>query len=355
MTSIDGHNRFYFDYQEVHPDRYEQRSFRLVEKLTFIVSRFHTYNIMHTVHDDFIGLYMLHRMFAPNTDPEVSFSFTMDNNIFFADSWSNLRYDYIFQLLSSNQLQFRESFKTDPKDRLPICFRDAVLGNSKLGSWYSYGFLKPQGPIPNKKVSGLLIREVASYLIRRFHLPLWNENSIRGILGDLRVIIEGRRKNGGRRDSLFKNLSDHHYITIFSRKFDRLILNEDDLAKELQRNYGLEVKFVRIEDMHLLEQISILKNTVVAMGMHGSALILSMFLPPGALLIEFFPYRVPPENYTPYKTLCGLPGIRLAYRAWSVLQDFYLIYIYNSLEYTCGEQCCTSREASQSWWNQASF
>jgi len=32
MTSIDGHNRFYFDYQEVHPDRYEQRSFRLVEK-----------------------------------------------------------------------------------------------------------------------------------------------------------------------------------------------------------------------------------------------------------------------------------------------------------------------------------
>lgn len=315
-TSIDAHNRFFWDYHEVHPDQYEQRSFRLVEKPTFMISRFHVYNIMHTVHDDFIGLYILHRMFAANTDPDPSYSFTQDNNILFVDSFMNLRYDYIFQLLTKNQLQFREAFRQDQTTRMPICFRDAVVGNSKLGSWYTYGFLEPQGPIPNKTVSGLMIREVASYLIRRFHLPLWNEAAIRGIVGDLKTIIADRKKRG-KRDIIHRNISDHHYITIFSRRLDRLIINEDEMAKELQKYYGLEVRYVRIEDMHLLDQISILKNTVIAIGVHGSALILSMFLPPGALLVELFPYRVPTENYTPYKTLCNLPGIRLAYRAWS--------------------------------------
>jgi protein O-mannose beta-1,4-N-acetylglucosaminyltransferase len=269
---------------------------------------------MHTVHDDFIGLYLLHRLFAPNTDPDPSFTFSQDNNIFFADSWPNLRYDYIFQLLTSNPIQFREVFRTDHTDTLPICFRDAVIGNSKIGSWYTYGFLEPQGPIPNKTVSGLLIREISSYIIKRFHLPLWNENSIRGILRELKEVIESRK--GKKREPLFRSISDHHFITIFSRKIDRLITNEGDLAEKLERIYGLEVRYVRIEDMHLREQITILKNTVIAVGMHGSALILSMFLPPGALLVELYPYRVPAENYTPYRTLCQLPGMRLAYKAW---------------------------------------
>lgn len=316
MTSIDGHNRFFFDYQEVHPDRFEQRTFRVVEKLTFLISRFHVFNIMHTVHDDFIGLYLLHRMFAPNTDPDPSFSFSQDNNIFFADSFPNLRYDYVFQLLTSNPIQFRERFRQDASDTMPICFRDAVVGNSKVGSWYTYGFLEPQGPIANKTVSGLMIREVASYMMKRFHLPTWNENSLRGILRELKEIKDSRVDR--QRTALFRRVSDHHFITIFSRKIDRLIINEEDLAAKLESFYGLEVRYVRIEDMHLQEQISILKNTVVALGMHGSALILSMFLPPGALLIEFFPYRVPADNYTPYKTLCNLPGMRLAYRSWTV-------------------------------------
>jgi hypothetical protein len=34
-----------------------------VERPTFIVSRFHTGNIMHTMHDDFIGLYHTIRRF----------------------------------------------------------------------------------------------------------------------------------------------------------------------------------------------------------------------------------------------------------------------------------------------------
>lgn len=46
----------------------------------------------------------------------------------------------------------------------------------------------------------------------------------------------------------------------------------------------------------------------MAIGLHGSLLIMSMFLPTTAVLVELFPYAVPADNYTPYRTLAQLPG-----------------------------------------------
>lgn len=51
-------------------------------------------------------------------------------------------------------------------------------------------------------------------------------------------------------------------------------------------------------------------------SMHGAELILSMFLPEYSVVIELFPYGIPPENYTPYKTLTKIKGINLIYRSW---------------------------------------
>lgn len=50
--------------------------------------------------------------------------------------------------------------------------------------------------------------------------------------------------------------------------------------------------------------------------MHGSVLIMSLFMPRRSVLIELYPYAVPPEGYTPYKTLAGLKGMNLVYRPW---------------------------------------
>lgn len=41
-----------------------------------------------------------------------------------------------------------------------------------------------------------------------------------------------------------------------------------------------------------------------------------MFLPPGSVLLELYPFAVPSENYTPYRTMSQLPGMNLVYRAW---------------------------------------
>lgn len=111
--------------------------------------------------------------------------------------------------------------------------------------------------------------------------------------------------------------NEHYYVTIFLRQRDRLLLNFKEIEVALMKTYGLQVKTVRMEDQSMVEQIMILRTTMVAVGLHGSALIMGMFLPPGAVMVELFPYAVPAENYTPYKTMCQLPGMRIVYKAWT--------------------------------------
>lgn len=322
-TSIDGHNKFFFDYNEVHPHHFKGQRVLMVDKLTFMVSRFHALNIMHTMHDDFFGLYALHRMFAPGDETDDRFSFTRDNLLFFLDSYESIRYDYMFQFISDNPLLFRNRVRrelTGKGEQAPLCFRDVVVGNSKIGSWYSYGFLEPQGPIPNRNVSGLFVRDVATFLMNRMDMPTWDERVIRSALQDFYLHKLSADQLGGALPRLPRSemQKDSIFIALFTRQLDRLIVNEAELIKTLEQSYGIPVKTIRMEDMHLGQQVAILRSSVIAIGMHGSALILSMFLPPGAILVELFPYAVPADNYTPYKTLCRLPGMRLTYRSWTV-------------------------------------
>lgn len=314
-TSIDHHNRFFMDYLDVDPRNVPWKEVRLVDKLTFILDRFHSYNIMHTMHDDFFGLYVLHRLFAPPA-PSDDLPFSLDNWIMFADSFEHLTYDYVHATLSLNPIQYRERVRTFTQDRTPLCFREAVLGNSKEASWYQYGFIKPQGPIADKTVSGLLIRDVASFVMRRFGMREWDESVIKHTMQEMVRAIASRRASKNPYRALPFTVHDDLYIAIFSRRIDRLILNEEELAERLGGIYGLPVKFVRMENMEMADQIAILRKSVMAIGMHGSAMILGIFLPPGALLVELYPLYVPAENYTPYRTMAGLQGMRMAYRAW---------------------------------------
>lgn len=51
-----------------------------------------------------------------------------------------------------------------------LCFEVGVLGASRRANWYQYGYGRPQGPIPNKSVSGKDVRMMADFLYRRFEL-----------------------------------------------------------------------------------------------------------------------------------------------------------------------------------------
>lgn len=71
-----------------------------------------------------------------------------------------------------------------------------------------------------------------------------------------------------------------------------------------------------MEAMTVAQIIAVISTAAVAVGMHGSILIFGLFLPPGALLVELFPYAVPAEQYRPYRTMAELPALRLHYSAW---------------------------------------
>lgn len=92
--------------------------------------------------------------------------------------------------------------------------------------------------------------------------------------------------------------------------------NEEELANLLHETFKIPVVFIRNEDLNFKQQVELLRHSVMAIGMHGSLLIMGMFLPPGSILLELYPYAVPGDNYSPYKTMCHLPGMELTYRNW---------------------------------------
>ena len=64
----------------------------------------------------------------------------------------------------------------------------------------------------------------------------------------------------------------------------------------------------------------------MVIGMHGSILIMTMFCRRGTVFLELFPFGVPPENYTPYKTLAGLSGMGIVYRVMHFfVVDFFFL------------------------------
>lgn len=306
-TTINDHNVFYFEFEEdpAFGQRELQRTgmqYISVSKRTFLFGRFVYNNVMHNLHDDFIGQYLLHRNYSVRDgviDP--------DNYVFFTDGLVEAPFDHLFATLSRHPFMYRAHLHDKHRDMAPICFEDVVIGNSKEGTWYDYGFFRePQGPIAKTGPNGAVVREAAEYLLKFYNVPRWNEKEVARLMGRLARGPLHPADRANRR----------YYVSVFSRTRDRLILNERELLKRLGTQYGLPVQLVQLERLDFGEIVEIMSRTVVAVGLHGSALIFAMFMPRRAVLVEMFPYAVPGENYSPYRTLALLPGVDLAYRLW---------------------------------------
>ena len=310
LTTVDDHNIFYFEFEEdpVFALRELERTnmlYMLVSKKTFVFSRFVYNNIMHNIHDDFIGQYILHKKYQ--SDFNYSKNIDTDNYIFFADGLIENPNDHLFMTISKYPFMYREDLKKTRISGPPICFENAIVGNSKEGIWYDYGFYdEPQGPISKKSIDGKYVVETANFLRNYYGLNLPRKSDIKILLKE----ISSRKRND------MHKISRDHYISIFSRTIDRLILNERDLMHDMEKTFGLPVKLVQLEMLKFNEIIELMSKTVVSIGLHGSALIFAMFMPKNSILIEMFPFAVPGENYSPYRTLALLPELELTYKMW---------------------------------------
>eukprot|EP00923_Selenidium_pygospionis_P054936 GHVN01095760.1.p1 GENE.GHVN01095760.1~~GHVN01095760.1.p1 ORF type:complete len:623 (-),score=47.33 GHVN01095760.1:13-1881(-) len=300
LSSLDGHTSFSFSLTTLPPDifhdKYKDTPINEIDGTTYIFSRFHTGNIMHSLHDDIVPQYMARLLFQPNTSLK-------NNRIFFGDESGKSSYHELYTAISNEV--WHKSDWAKPKKTL-VRFRDAVVGQPKISTWYQYGFRAPQGPIADKKVDGKLLRMAARHIMAEYDLKsLPSAEQVRAVL---KSIGPAKAKNTRSKDDFV--------ISIFSRKKDRLILNENDLKQRLEEIYGLRAVFVRLEEMPLKKVIATMNKTALAVGVHGSLLIAGMFMPQGSIMVELYPFAVPADNYTPYREMCSLPGMDIAYRAW---------------------------------------
>lgn len=310
LTTVDNHNIFYFEFDESPEnalqefEKYNMR-YMLVSKKTFVFSRFVHNNIMHNIHDDFIGQYIMHKRFSVKSSDKESID--ADNFIFFTDRMIENSNDHLLATLTRYPFIYREYLKLSKTSSPPICFENAIVGNSKDGTWYDYGFYdEPQGPISKMSLKGTFVQEAANYLKNYYHISVPSRLEINTIL----------KKIAGRKDRDVQKISTCHFLSIFSRTKDRLILNEKELIAAMERTYGLPVKLVQLENLSFNEIIDIMSRTVISMGLHGSALVFTMFMPANSILLEMFPYGVPGENYSPFRTMSWLPDMQLTYKMW---------------------------------------
>lgn len=79
------------------------------------------------------------------------------------------------------------------------------------------------------------------------------------------------------------NAQTTRIIVLFSRHRNRLILNKQELITALEKEFLLPVVEVAMETHSFADQIALLKRASVVIGLHGSILIMSMFMPAGEL------------------------------------------------------------------------
>jgi protein O-mannose beta-1,4-N-acetylglucosaminyltransferase len=194
MSSLSDHGVFTMNFSEVPEHLLTLKTLALVEDRTYLLMRFHAGNIMHCMHDDVLGIYFHLKMNAPpvRLPPGADYNgddvapFSRDHNLMFVDGFGEGSYGHIFKFMTNYPLRFKADM---PKDKI-TCFQDAVVGQSKQANWYHYGFAEPQGPIPNKRVDGSHVREVAAYIMKQLGFPIWDRHAAKRNLAYLRAMAE---------------------------------------------------------------------------------------------------------------------------------------------------------------------
>ncbi|KAJ3349966.1 Protein O-linked-mannose beta-1,4-N-acetylglucosaminyltransferase 2 [Entophlyctis luteolus] len=323
ISTIEDHpyTAWWFEHVSKFVPEFQNRQVRYHKDFTILFKRFHGNNIMHSLHDDVIPLFHHIREYLGGyMELYDYFEFDLRNHkLQFTDDYDLTETFRPFQYLSDVPVGQMKDLNEDPN--LITCFRDATAGVRKLTTWYQYGFGGPQGPIKSKFVNGYHVRQVANFFIGRLGLPMedyYNEKSDAmynagvGRISQLPQNVQNNRVS----ETTGVTYIGEDLIIILSRTRNRLILNEAEFAQELERKFKHQVMLVRNEDHSFEEQIILMRRAKVVIAMHGSILIMGMFCRKGTVILELYPWAVPSENYTPYKTMAELHGMGLVYRAW---------------------------------------
>lgn len=280
LSSVSDHGAFYFKFVDLPESAISQHPIVVVHTETLVMSRFNPDNLMHVLHDDLIPIFSTVRELRSCSSSEEIQNCLNNLTLFLTDKRQKGPYWQLYRTLVKNQRILRRGEMSEW-----YRFKRAIVGLRKDSTWYQYGFTVPQGPLyAHTKTAGSEVQTFVKFFLHALNVP---------------VTLQANRR-----------------ALIISRTKNRLITNIDELVHMVQEHTDLEPLVVDLEGAPLHSVVMMLRETRLLVGMHGSALILLMFLQPGSAVLEMFPYGINPDNYTPYKTLAHLPEINVAYAAW---------------------------------------
>ncbi|XP_045623265.2 protein O-linked-mannose beta-1,4-N-acetylglucosaminyltransferase 2 isoform X1 [Procambarus clarkii] len=283
MSSVVGHNAFQISITTVpYTSFFTKYKYKTVHGESLLIARFKPDNLLHVFHDDLLPIYFTMREICMN------YRLCIENmKLIFIDDMDKTIYWDLYQVMSKNILMSDNLLSR----QMWYCFESAHIGLNKQSVWYQYGYGKPQGPQVRSTFSGHLLRQFTAFIKEKLNIEHQSTNIPLGIL--------------------------------ISRKYNRKILNEDQLSVVIKDQLRLhasqkdsEVKVLSLEENNLVTLVGELSQARAAIGMHGAALILGMFLPPGAVLIEIWPYGINSSAATVYKTMCELKGFGVTHVPW---------------------------------------
>ncbi|XP_071490044.1 protein O-linked-mannose beta-1,4-N-acetylglucosaminyltransferase 2-like [Diadema antillarum] len=284
LSSVADHNTQYFHYVDV-PSSFASTSsdVKYYEGKFLLFNRFNPGNLMHIFHDDLLPIFQ--------TMQHLGLMDVKDNlpkaTLLMNDGLESGEYFQIYEHFSQQSPVLTSQLRHNRSSAL-TCFEEIHVGLSKWTTWYQYGFVSPQGPLKNATVTSREIHSFTSYVKSKLGVGACRASKADG--NDVFVIL--------------------------SRRSNRLILNEVEITTAIAQHFNAHVVVASLETHSLVELVRLISCAKGLVGMHGSLLALSIFLPSFSVLVEMFPYAVNPDNYTPYKTLAGLQGMQISYRAW---------------------------------------
>lgn len=282
MSSVEDHNTQYFNYVDYPVNALENfTNATMLDDFSLMFHRFYAENIMHVIHDDLLPLYHTIRQFSRST-----LSVDLEFKLVMMEGWNEGSYSDLYKLFTNKALILKKDLQ---KTNHLTCFRHGIIGISKYTTWYQYGFNEPQGALPHVSLTGGYVRHFTTFIKTRLGLGLEN---------------------------VLSSMTDSSYVVLCSREHNRLIINELDLSLAIARQLNKRVVRVSMATHSFKEQVQLISKASALIGVHGSMLIMAMFLPPGASLIELFPFGINPDNYTPYRTMVELPGMNIIYASW---------------------------------------
>ncbi|XP_074310900.1 xylan glycosyltransferase MUCI21-like [Silene latifolia] len=121
-------------------------------------------------------------------------------------------------------------------------------------------------------------------------------------------------------------------VVLISRKGSRMLLNEDEIVN-MMVGLGFQVRIPTPDDMNNLEKLSSLVNQCrVMVGVHGAGLVNEVFLPKGAVVVQFIPVGLMWQSISYYAEPTPKMGLKyLEYRVGFDESSLYESYSRNDL------------------------